>query len=163
MAGMFEKPRPWWHGTHVLRVVIGCVYLYAGVFKLTDLNAFQRDVLAYQILFMQPSGWIALLLPVLETLIGLLMLCGVLRAGCYAAVLVMSAVFGFIHIYSMQRGLDVSCGCFGSISFKGPVMLGINVVVLLMALWLLRDDLRSNVVEKPKYRFSSDLMRKKMR
>ena len=40
-------------------------------------------------------------------------------------------------------------------------MLSLNILMLLVALWLLLDDMRRNVVEKPKYRLSSDLLRKK--
>jgi uncharacterized membrane protein YphA (DoxX/SURF4 family) len=161
MAGMFEKPRPWWHGANVLRVTLGLVFLFAGLMKLIDMESFHRDVLAYQILLKQPSGWIAITLPVLETLVGLLLVTGLLRAGCYVAIILMSAVFGLLHTYTIQRGLNVDCGCFGAVSLSSPVMLALNIILLLVALWLLLDDLRRNVVEKPKYRLSSDLMRKK--
>ena len=161
MAGMFEKPRPWWHGANIIRVILGLVFLLAGVMKLVDLEAFHRDVLAYQILLKQPSGWIAIVLPVLETLVGLLLVGGILRAGCYSAIIGMSTVFGFLHIYTIQRNLNVECGCFGAISLSSPIMLSLNILMLLVALWLLLDDMRRNVVEKPKYRLSSDLLRKK--
>ena len=161
MAGMFEKPRPWWHGAHLLRVFLGLVFLFAGIFKLLDLDAFQKDVLAYQILFKQPAGWIALLLPVLEILLGLLLIAGWLLAGALGATVVLNTAFAMLHIYTLQRNLDIQCGCFGKVSLASPVMLIINSLLLGIAFWLLADDMRRNVVEKPKYRFSSDLMRKK--
>lgn len=158
---MFEKPRPWWHGAHILRVSLGLLFLLAGIMKLVDLESFHRDVLAYQILLKQPSAWIAMVLPALETLIGLLLLAGLLRAGCYAAIIAMSTIFGFLHMYTIQRHLNIDCGCFGAVSLGSHVMLVLNIVLLLLALWLLLDDMRHNVVEKPKYRLSSDLLRKK--
>lgn len=161
MAGMFEKPRPWWHGTHMLRAALGLILLFAGIFKLVDLDAFQKDVMSYQILLKQPAGWIALLLPVLEVIVGLFLIIGWLQAGALGAVILMSIGFAFVHIYTMQRNLDVKCGCFGRFSLSSPVMLVVNTLMLGAAFWLLMDDLRRNVVEKPKYRFSNDLMRRR--
>jgi hypothetical protein len=40
-------------------------------------------------------------------------------------------------------------------------MLAINTLMLGAAFWLLLDDLRRNVIEKPKYRLSNDLMRRR--
>lgn len=161
MAGMFEKPRPWWHGTHMLRVALGLIFLFSGIFKLVDLDAFQKDVLSYQILLKQPAGWIALLLPVLEVIVGAFLIFGWLQAGALAAVLLMNIGFAFVHIYTMQRNLDVKCGCFGRFSLSSPVMLVFNTLMLGTAFWLLMDDLRRNVIEKPKYRLSNDLMRRR--
>ncbi|MFM7181175.1 MAG: DoxX family protein [Verrucomicrobiales bacterium] len=161
MAGMFEKPRPWWHGTHMLRAGLGLIFLFAGIFKLVDLDAFQKDVLSYQILLKQPAGWIALLLPVLEVIVGFFLIVGWARAGSLAAVILMSIGFAFVHIYTIQRNLDVKCGCFGRFSPGTSLMLVINTLMLGTAFWLLIDDLRRNVIEKPKYRLSNDLMRRR--
>jgi uncharacterized membrane protein YphA (DoxX/SURF4 family) len=161
MAGMFEKPLPWWHGTHMLRAALGLIFLFAGIFKLVDLDAFQKDVLSYQILLKQPAGWIALLLPVLEVIVGFFLIIGRARAGSLAAVILMSLGFAFVHIYTIQRNLDVECGCFGRFSPGTTVMLAINTLMLGAAFWLLLDDLRRNVIEKPKYRLSNDLMRRR--
>ncbi len=161
MAGMFEKPRPWWHGSHLLRVGLGLAFLLAGIFKILDLEAFQKDVMSYQILLRQPAGWVALLVPVAEVLIGTFLIFGWLLAGGLSAVIGFSSAFAMLHIYTMQRNLDVKCGCFGKISLSSPLMLVVNALMIGVAFWLLMDDLRRNVVEKPKYRFSSELMRKK--
>ena len=145
----------------MLRRTLGLIFLFAGIFKLVDLDAFQKDVLSYQILLKQPAGWIALLLPVLEVIVGLFLILGWCPAGALGAVMLMNIGFAFVHIYTIQRNLDVKCGCFGRFSLSSPVMLAVNTLLLGAAFWLFMDDLRRNVIEKPKYKFSSDLMRRR--
>lgn len=160
---MFEKPRPWWHGAYLLRVGLGLLFLVAGAMKLADLPKFLQSVLNYDMLAGPAAGWLAVLLPVFEALVGLLLVLGWLQAGCLTAVAGLSGLFVFVHAYAMKRGLNVECGCFGPVSLSAVAMICVNIAIAIVALWLLSDHLRSNITDKPKYRFSRDLMRKARR
>ncbi len=160
---MFEKPRPWWHGAYILRMGLGLLFLVSGAMKLADLPTFLQSVLAYDMLAGPAAGWLAVFLPVLEVLVGLLLVFGWLQAGSLAALVGLSVLFLFVHGYALKRGLDVDCGCFVHFSFSALTMICVNVVILLTTLWLLADYLRTNITDKPKYRLSRDLMRKRWR
>lgn len=159
MPGMFEKPRRWWHGAHLLRVGLGLLFLFAGVLKLVDLPSFLRDVLAYNMVAGPAAGWLAVILPVFEVVVGLCLVLGRLRAGSFAAVMAMAVLFLFVHGYALSRGLEVRCGCFGAMPASTVTMVGVNIALLLAAGWLLLDDFKTGTVEKPKYKFSRDLFK----
>jgi uncharacterized membrane protein YphA (DoxX/SURF4 family) len=95
------------------RVVVGCVWLYAGASKLLDPAQSVAAVRAYQLLpgnLAQPVGQ---LLPVLEVVVGTMLLLGLLTRGAavLSSVLFVGFVVGIASVWA--RGLTIDCGCFG--------------------------------------------------
>ena len=124
-----------------LEVLLALLFLYAGVSKALDPATFARDVENYRLLSALPSGALALYLPWLEILAGLALLLNRLRAGSLALLLALSAAFSVALASAWLRGLDISCGCFGS--GPSPVVPAlIRALVLFACLaWLLRREL----------------------
>ena len=118
MAGTLARPAGvggWvlpWAGTAV-RVVLGAVWVVAGLLKLPDPAAAERAVRADQL---APEGLVPVLasgLPVLEIALGLLLVAGVfVRPAAVASALLLA---GFIAAVASAwaRGLSIDCGCFG--------------------------------------------------
>ena len=104
------------------RVVVGCVWIYAGASKLLDPAQSVAAVRAYQLLpgnLAQPVGQ---LLPVLEVVVGTMLLLGLLTRGAavLSSVLFVGFVVGIASVWA--RGLTIDCGCFGGGGYDPDAM-----------------------------------------
>lgn len=94
------------------RLLLGGAFAYAGLLKLPDPAASVRAVRAYRLL---PESLVPLFgygLPVLEVLIGLVLILGLhVRLGALAAG-VLLVVFMAAIGSAWARGLRIDCGCF---------------------------------------------------
>jgi uncharacterized membrane protein YphA (DoxX/SURF4 family) len=101
-----------WLGT-AARLLLGGVWVVAGVLKLPDPAAAVRAVRAYRLLPELLVGPVAFGLPVVEVAIGLVLLAGVaVRAAAVASSLLLT-VFIAAVASAWSRGLQIDCGCFG--------------------------------------------------
>jgi uncharacterized membrane protein YphA (DoxX/SURF4 family) len=100
------------------RLVLGGLFVYAGAVKILDPLGFAQDIRNYRLVGQTLSFVIALVLPWLEILAGLALAAGLWKR---ASALLLSGLLVFfivLTIVTMARGLDVDCGCFGSLSRK---------------------------------------------
>jgi putative oxidoreductase len=119
-----------------LRLGLGALFLYTGAGKAMDPMSFLMNVRSFQILPDPYAAWVAMGLPWLEILTGLALLTGVLVEGALTCLAGMLGVFLWAFIYSWQRGLDVSCGCFGKQDAATDYTQAITQDVLLLAVTL---------------------------
>jgi uncharacterized membrane protein YphA (DoxX/SURF4 family) len=96
------------------RLLLGGVFVVAGVLKIPDPAAAVRAVRAYRLLPEPVVGPVAFGLPVLEVAVGLALLLGVFvrTAALAAAVLLVVFLVGVGSAWA--RGLQIDCGCFGN-------------------------------------------------
>ena len=125
------------------RLVVGAVWVVAGVLKLPDPNENVRAVRAYEIL---PESLVTVVghgLPVLEILVGLCLLLGLFTrvAAAVSALLLVAFIVGISSAWA--RGLSIDCGCFGggagpteNAQAKYPWELARDVGLLLLSVWL---------------------------
>jgi uncharacterized membrane protein YphA (DoxX/SURF4 family) len=95
------------------RVVLGGVWLVAGVLKLPDPAENVRAVRAYRLL---PESVVPLVghgLPILEILLGACLVLGLVTrvAAVVSAALLVAFIVGIGSAWA--RGLSIECGCFG--------------------------------------------------
>lgn len=97
----------------VARVVLGVVWIVAGVIKLPDPAGSVRAVRAYQLLPEAVVPAVGYGLPLLEIVLGALLVLGVaVRIGAIvSAVLLGAFLIGVTSAWA--RGLSIDCGCFG--------------------------------------------------
>jgi putative oxidoreductase len=100
----------------VVAIVIGGLFIYAGVVKVVDPTEFARDIDNYRMLPWQASVAFGLYLPWIEILCGLALVARVLYRGGAFILTALMALFIVITILAKARGLDISCGCFGHAS-----------------------------------------------
>jgi len=109
------------------RVLLGGILLYAGFTKLNDGWRFAEAIANYRILPAQANQLLALTLPWLEVVLGLLLVLGLwLRAAAGLASLLFLG-FAVAVIAALARHLDISCGCFGTGS---AAQLGVQTLAL---------------------------------
>lgn len=94
------------------RVVLGAVFVYAGVLKLPDPAAAERAVRAYRLLPESLVAAAAFGLPVIEIAVGLALLAGVFVRTAAVATSVMLALYIAAIGSVWARGLSIDCGCF---------------------------------------------------
>lgn len=103
------------------RLILGCVFFYAGAIKVVDPQGFALSVYNYHIV----PGWlvnpVAILLPWVEVVMGAALILGVLVPGASLVVSGLLLVFVCAQGLSLVRGLDISCGCFSTSREAGTI------------------------------------------
>ncbi|MGB9279059.1 MAG: MauE/DoxX family redox-associated membrane protein [Pseudonocardiaceae bacterium] len=127
----------------VVRLGLAAVFLVSGAIKVVDPAQTRTAVRAYELLPPDLIGPVATALPLVELVVGTLLLVGaftrwVAIASALLLLVLMSAV-----AQAWARGLSIDCGCFGGggAVAKGdtryPQELARDVGAVLLAVWLL--------------------------
>jgi uncharacterized membrane protein YphA (DoxX/SURF4 family) len=97
----------------VARLVVGGVWVVAGVLKLPDPAENVRTVRAYQLLPESVVPIVGHALPVLEIIVGACLVVGLLTrvTAVVSALMFVAFVIGIASVWA--RGLSIDCGCFG--------------------------------------------------
>jgi uncharacterized membrane protein YphA (DoxX/SURF4 family) len=95
------------------RLLVGGVWIYAGAIKLPDPDQSVAAVRAYELLPGDSAVTVGQLLPVLEVVVGAMLVLGVLVRGAAAvsALLFVAFIIGIASVWA--RGIEIDCGCFG--------------------------------------------------
>ena len=101
-----------WAGL-AIRLVVGGVWVWAGLAKLTEPYAAVQAVRAYQLLPGGVAEVVGRTLPTLELVVGTALVAGVLTrvSAAVSAGLFLAFVVGIASAWA--RGLQIDCGCFG--------------------------------------------------
>ncbi len=102
----------------VFRIVLGGLFVYAGAVKVGDPLDFAQDIRNYRLVGQSLSFVAALVLPWLEILAGVFLVAGVGKRGAALVITGLLVFFIVLTLVTMARGLDVDCGCFGSLGRK---------------------------------------------
>jgi uncharacterized membrane protein YphA (DoxX/SURF4 family) len=98
----------------ILRVVLGVVFIYASWHKILVPEEFARSIINYRILPGESVNLLAIVLPWIELVCGLLLVLGLFTGGSVLLVVFMMTVFLVAIGSALVRGIDISCGCFAS-------------------------------------------------
>ncbi len=134
--------------TTIARIIVGYIFLSYGIGKIANPTLFVSEIANYDMVPNFSLNIIAMILPWVETICGVLLITGVkVRAN---SVITASMMFVFVIavIAAMARGLDINCGC----SSTNPQKVGFpklieNLVLLAISIFNLYF---------PKSRFSLD-------
>jgi len=125
----------------IVDLIIGGVFIYAGVIKALDPIGFANDIDNYKILPWAIGVGLAFYLPWLEILCGLALIARRLYLGGLSILTALISVFIVATVAAKARGLDITCGCFGHASkdwsFTGH--LAVDLVLLGGLLFLVRN------------------------
>ncbi len=95
------------------RLVLGVVLLVAGGLKVTKPRASAIAVHAYQVLPYDVGTYVGYALPLVEIVVGLLLVLGLFTRVSAVAGTVLMVVFIVGITQAWARGLSIDCGCFG--------------------------------------------------
>jgi len=145
VKGMAENimTSPWPY--RILRFSLAAMFIYGGVMKLFDPKSFARVISSYDIVPEILLPFVAIGLPLLETVAGIALLFDV--RGSLAVISGLLGMFVFVLGYGILSDLNVDCGCFGTEElaqqdslrqafYRDLFLVGIIVPYLYMSRWV---------------------------
>jgi len=122
----------------IVDLIVGGIFVYAGVVKVLDPVQFANDIDNYKTLPWFVSVRLAVYLPWLEIFCGLALIFRFLYRGGLLILTALILVFMGATIAAKARGLDITCGCFGHASknWNFSTHLGLDLLILLAAVVL---------------------------
>lgn len=126
-------------GSIVVAVIFGGTWIIAGAIKARDPFLFLLDIRSFQILHDPWAAYVALGLPWLEIFCGICVIVRRMYLGALTIISGMLVVFLVAIFSAKQRGLDITCGCFGKTDNKtdyGEIITR-DIVMLVCALALM--------------------------
>ena len=121
----------------ILRIILGVLFIFAGATKVGNPAAFADDINNYRMLPYILVSLMAVVLPWIEIIAGLLLVFGKFLHGASFTLIVLNIVFIIAISSALARGLDIDCGCFsmeGTASRIGVLRLVEDVIYLGMSL-----------------------------
>jgi hypothetical protein len=99
---------------------------------------FAVDVSNYRLLPHELINLVAVLLPWVEIVAGAFVLAGIWLRAAALVITIMTAMFFTVIVSALARGLNIECGCFGTVGGRhvGLVNLAIDSTLFCLALLL---------------------------
>jgi putative oxidoreductase len=123
----------------VARIALGALFVFSGAAKVYDPGEFATAVQKYNLLPWIPGVILALYLPWLEILCGLLLALKKFEKGALLVIIVLLIIFTVALASAMVRGLDIDCGCFGkaftSTGTMIPMVRNLLLIVVAGFIW----------------------------
>lgn len=94
----------------ILRLILGGLFVYAGVLKISNPKAFAKVISQYNLVPEQLLVVVAIGLPLLEIIAGAGLIFDI--KGSLTAISAMIIMFIVVLWYGILNNLDIDCGCF---------------------------------------------------
>lgn len=120
------------------RLVLGLLFLAAGLTKIGSPQELQVAISNYRLLPGSLVPFTAVFLPTLEIMLGIGLLTGLYPRAAGLGVGMLSLVFGSAVVSALIRGLDIECGCFSGASKVSFGHLALNFLILGASFCILR-------------------------
>jgi len=145
----------------VIRIVVGLVFFVSGFLKIIDIESF-RDIMISLGLFNGSLSFLAsIVIPVLELLLGLLLVLGVYTRVTAIHINVLIILFSWVIFYVLNNKPELLCGCFGTFfnltfsTYHFIVLLVLFIFNLILIVevretWSLEKYLRDKISKKKK-------------
>lgn len=117
-----------------LRLILGFVFIYAGIEKTIDPGAFANSISNYKLIPELLINLISITLPWIELITGILLIFGVSVKENAMILSGLLALFIIMISISLMRGLSIECGCFGTVGGAQIGMYKIIENILLLAI-----------------------------
>lgn len=96
------------------RLVLGIIFLYAGIEKIIAPREFAIAIYNYRLLPDWAINMLAVILPWLEVFLATGLIAGIYVRGASLISALLFLTFATALAINLVRGLDISCGCFGA-------------------------------------------------
>ena len=94
------------------RVILGGIFIYAAAGKILYPAEFSEAITNYQLVPVMSTNLVAIILPWVELVAGLLLLNGFRTQSGNSIIFFLVCMFSFGAVFAVVRGLDINCGCF---------------------------------------------------
>jgi putative oxidoreductase len=129
-----DEPRYSWV-ILLIRWIVGGAFIFAGVLKIVDPAQFSTSIANYRVLPHELNNLVAITLPWVEVIAGLALVGGLWPRSAAFVITGMTAMFAVLIVSALVRGLNITCGCFGTVGGTnvGLQNLAIDSTLLVMA------------------------------
>ena len=127
-----------------LRMIIGAIFIYAGILKFQAPAAFADSIASFKILPNEVISIFVLGLPPFEIILGILLIIGRKLRPAALGILILTGIFGLALAQGILRGLEVDCGCFGNgkpSTFKSWLSLARDIILFFCVFVIYRREL----------------------
>lgn len=126
------------------RIFLGFIFIFASVTKVTDPEGFSLSIYNYKLMPDFIINFLAIAIPWIELVAGILLVFGITVKENSAILTGLLVVFIIVVAISLARGLDIDCGCFGTVdgSKVGIMKILENTGLLILGLILIKFDSR---------------------
>lgn len=106
-----------------LRLIIGVVFIYASLDKIAHPDQFAKIIYFYRIVPGSLINIMALLLPWLELITGMMVIVGIWEKSATLVIGGLLAVFIAALSIALTKGIDIECGCMSTTSrSRSPII-----------------------------------------
>ena len=125
-----------------IRLFLGFIFIFAAITKVSDPDGFSQSIYNYKLMPDFLINFLAIAFPWIELIAGILLVFGISVKENSAILSGLLVVFTIAIGISMARGLNIDCGCFGTV---GGTKIGIqkileNIGLLVLGLILIKYD-----------------------
>jgi len=113
MSRLVQWPGHTWLALPI-RLYMGGIFVYASWHKILYPGLFALDVATYDLLPLVLVNLVAIILPYVELIAGMILIVGFRTRTGAALIIAMLLLFTVALVIALARGLDMSCGCFAS-------------------------------------------------
>jgi len=126
----------------LFRLFLGFIFVYASVSKISDPENFSQAIYNYKLLPLSLINIFAIVLPWIELVAGILLIFGISVKENSVLLSTLVIIFILAITISLFRGLDIDCGCFGTVDGAKVGILKIleNIGLLLLGIILIKFD-----------------------
>jgi uncharacterized membrane protein YphA (DoxX/SURF4 family) len=126
----------------LLRLVLALIFIFAAIEKIALPENFSVSISNYKLLPAEFINILAIIIPWIELVSGLLLLLGISVKENSAIITCFLIVFTIAIIISLFRGLNIDCGCFGTAygAQIGLLKVGENILLIIIGFILIRWD-----------------------
>lgn len=121
----------------VVRLSLGCVFLWSSVVKIRQPYDFLSSVYDFELVGPKLAMLVAMTLPWVELLVDVCLVGGIFVGGALLIGIAMAVMFTFVLTSALYRGLEISCGCFSTSSVESityATLIRVCVMLLLSIL-----------------------------
>jgi len=95
-----------------IRLILGETFIWASIDKIANPGGFALSIYNYRMLPHETINLMAIVMPWLELVTGILIIAGIFMRGSAFWIGLMLLVFIVALSSALARGLDIDCGCF---------------------------------------------------
>ena len=126
----------------IIRLFLGFVFIYAAITKISEPEGFSQAIFNYKLLPLFLVNILAIILPWIELTTGVLLIFGISVKENSAILNGLLIIFIIAIVISLFRGLDINCGCFGTVdgSKVGLIKILENIGLIILGSLLMKFD-----------------------
>ena len=134
----------------LLRLLLGLIFIFAAIEKIVLPENFAVAISNYKLLPAEIINIPAIIIPWIEFMSGLMLLLGIMVKENSAIIAFLLIIFSIAIIISLFRGLNIDCGCFGTIygSRIGLLKVVENILLIISGFILIKRDSTFLVIRK---------------